>query len=78
MPRKKSSLSKVKTRKEAYKRQVIRLRTSRSWRILILIMKANHIFSRSRRDSAIAARLPPNFGVLDDDLIPSNCVGVIY
>jgi hypothetical protein len=75
MVRKKSVQSKVKTKKEAYTRQLVRLRVSRSWRILILIMKAVKIFLNSRRDASIAASLPPSFGELDADLIPLNCIG---
>ena len=75
MVRKKSINSKIRARKEAYKRQLARVNANRSWRILILIMRAVTIFLHSRRDAVIAARLPPSFGILDEDLIPSNCVG---
>ncbi len=44
MVRKKSINSKIKTRKEAYKQKKINLRTSRSWKILFLVLKAITIF----------------------------------
>ena len=75
MVRKKSSASKAKTRRDSYRRKVAKIRNSRAWRILLLIMQAVRIFLRSRRDAAIAARLPPSWGVQGDDLIPRNSIG---
>ena len=78
MVRKKSVASKAKTRKEAYKRKSLRSKSERSWRFLILVMKAVRIFLDSRRNSAIAASLPPNFGVLEPYFVPLNCIGFGY
>ena len=78
MVRKKSSASKAKTRRNAYRRRTIILRNSRAWRILLLVMRAVHIFSRSRRNAAIASRLPPSWGVQGEDLIPQNAIGAVY
>ena len=76
MVRKKSAASKAKKRKEALRRKSNRPNTDRLWRILILIMKAVRIFLNNRRDAAIAARLPPNFGILEPYFVPIDCVGV--
>lgn len=75
MTRKKSVASKVKTRKENYKRKMNHLKAVRSWKILILVMKAVKIFLHRRRDARIAASLPPSFGVFEPYFVPSNCVG---
>ena len=75
MVRKKSVASKVKTRKESYKRKMNHLKAVRSWKILILVMRAVKIFLDRRRDARIAASLPPSYGVLEPYFVPSNCVG---
>ena len=76
MVRRKSSASKAKTRRVAYRRRMAILRTSRPWRILLLVMHAIRVFLHSRRDAVVAARLPPSWGVQGDDLIPRNSTGV--
>ena len=75
MARKKSVASKVKTRKESYKRKMNHLKAVRSWKILILVIRAVKIFLDRRRDERIAASLPPSYGVLEPYFVPSNCVG---
>jgi hypothetical protein len=67
--------SKVRKRKENYKKRTIHFNALRSWRILILVMKAVKIFLDKRRYASIAASLPPNFGILEPYFVPSNCIG---
>lgn len=75
MVRKKSIASKVRKRRQNYKKKSIHFDALRSWRILILVMKAVKIFLDNRRYSSIAASLPPNFGILEPYFVPSNCIG---
>ena len=77
MVRKKSVAAKLRKRKENYKQKINRFNAIRSWRILILVMKAVKIFLKNRRDSSIAASLPPNFGIREPYFVPSNCIGFI-
>jgi len=77
MVRKKSSASKAKTRRDAHRRQLITLRNSRPWGILLLVMQAVRIFLCSRHNAAIAARLPPSWGAQGDDFIPQNSISAV-
>ncbi|CAF4528876.1 unnamed protein product, partial [Rotaria sp. Silwood2] len=75
MVRKKSISSKVKTRKEAYKRrQQIHSRVSRSWRILILTIKAVKRFSSFKHNVSAVSRVPRLLDISEMDLIDSHCI----
>ena len=75
MVRIKSVSSKVKTRKEAYKRREdVHLRISRSWRILILTIKAAKRFLRFRNNFGDVSYVQTALGTLNLDLITSSYV----
>ncbi|CAF3784064.1 unnamed protein product, partial [Rotaria sp. Silwood1] len=75
MARKKTISSKVKIRKEAYKRrQQIHSRVSRSWRILILTIKAVKRFSSFKHNVSAVSRVPRLLGISETDLIGSHCI----
>ncbi|CAF3168287.1 unnamed protein product, partial [Rotaria sp. Silwood2] len=70
MVRKKSSASKVKTRKETYKRkQHARSYASRSWRILLLTVRAVQKFSSFRHKNGVAMCVSKRFGTVKSDLM---------
>jgi hypothetical protein len=75
MVRKKSVAAKIRKRKQNYKQKSICFKVKRTWRILLLVMKAIRIFLSNRRDASIAAQLPPNFGVREPYFLPLQCIG---
>ncbi|CAF4377139.1 unnamed protein product, partial [Rotaria sp. Silwood2] len=75
MVRKKSISSKVKTRKEAYKRrEKVRLDINRSWRILILTVKAFRKFLSFKHTNKDVPCVRKTLNISKDDLIHSSCV----
>ncbi|CAF3761193.1 unnamed protein product, partial [Rotaria sordida] len=76
MVRKKSVSSKVKTRKEAYKRQQqIHLRVSRSWRVLVLTIKAVKKFLSFKQKVSSDSSLPKTFENSEADVVTGNYAG---
>ncbi|CAF4540042.1 unnamed protein product, partial [Rotaria sp. Silwood2] len=75
MVRKKSASSKVRSRKEAYKRrQQVHPHISRSWRVLIVTMKAVKRFLSFRHTAEAVSCVQNVLSISKTDLIYSNCV----
>ncbi|CAF3862813.1 unnamed protein product, partial [Rotaria sp. Silwood1] len=73
MVRKKSVSSKVKTRRKAYRRrQEDRSYAMRSWRILILTIKAAKKFLSFKHSNGVTMCISKRFGTLESDLIHSS------
>ncbi|CAF3607616.1 unnamed protein product [Rotaria socialis] len=70
MLRKKTTSSKVKTRKEAYKRkqQVRSYAAIHSWRILLLTIKAVHKFSRFKHKNGVTMCVSRRFSTVESNL----------
>src|SRR5689334_22793306 len=68
MSRKKSVAAKVKTRKQAYQKQVARLHAARWWRILILVMKAKKKFFSFKNRDCITTKFRSNICTSKADL----------
>ncbi|CAF1323993.1 unnamed protein product, partial [Rotaria magnacalcarata] len=80
MVRKKTTSSKVKSRKEAYKRkqQVRSYAAIHSWRILLLTIKAVHKFSRFKHRNGVTMCVSKRFSTVESDLNHSDSLNYIY
>ena len=73
----KSSLTKAKERRLADKKRQIALRSSRAWRVLLLVIKAAQIFLKNRKNASIAAQLPPSWGLFYEQMLPSDVFAMV-